>query len=57
VELVGSTLEVGSIVWMVCGFPRSAMKRLKAAINASVVRLVTTSMCTAFVAKQANIAM
>ena len=39
---------------MTLGLPRRAMKRLKAARNASVVRLVTSSMWTAFVTKQTN---
>jgi hypothetical protein len=41
---------------MVLGFPRLAMNRLNAAKNASVLKLVTTSRCTAFVAKQTNMA-
>jgi hypothetical protein len=41
---------------MFLGFPQRAMKRLNAVTNASVVRLVTTSMWIAFVTKQMNMA-
>jgi hypothetical protein len=42
---------------MVLGFPLRAIKHLKAAMDASVVKLVTTSIWTAFVTKHINIAM
>lgn len=37
--------------------PRRAIKRLNAAMNASAVMSLTSSMCIAFVAMQQNIAM
>jgi hypothetical protein len=56
-KLVRGTLEVGTIVEeIVLGFPLRAINRLNAAMNASVVKLVKTSIWTAFVTKHTNIA-
>ena len=49
-KLVGCTLEGGTTVWIDClWFPLTCYVMPKGSKNASVVRLVTTSMCTAFV--------
>jgi len=58
VKFVGSTLKVGTLSEkMVLGFSRRAMKRPRAARNASVEKVVTISVLTALVKKQTNIAM